>query len=91
MDIEVIWVRWQAKFSDFQKLVARPSRRLPLLEIRNALAHFRTINDPSHLDRRAVRERRSATTICEDDARFAITLFVRILAKPAFGFSPDSP
>jgi hypothetical protein len=64
---------------------------LRLSELRNALAHFRMVNDPSHLDRRAVRERRSATTVCEDDARFAIALFVRILAKPAFRFSPDSP
>jgi hypothetical protein len=55
-----------------------------LADLRNALAHFRTINDPSHLDRRAISERRPASMICEDDARFAITLFVRILAKPAF-------
>jgi hypothetical protein len=55
-----------------------------LADFRNALAHFRTVNDPSHLDRRAISERRPASMICEDDARFAITLFVRILAKPAF-------
>jgi hypothetical protein len=29
-DIELIWVRWQAKFRNFRKLVARPFRRLPL-------------------------------------------------------------
>ena len=30
MDIEVIWVRWQAKFLNFRNFVARPSGRLPL-------------------------------------------------------------
>lgn len=55
-----------------------------LSDLRNALAHFRTVNDPSHIDRRAIAQRRSATVLCEDDGRFAISLFVRILAKPAF-------
>jgi hypothetical protein len=61
-----------------------------LAELRNSLAHFRTVADPSHLDRRSLRERRAATEICEDDARFAIGVFVRILAKPAFRFKVDS-
>jgi hypothetical protein len=30
MDIEVIWVRWQAKFLNFRNFVTRPSGRLPL-------------------------------------------------------------
>ena len=30
MGIEVIWVRWQAKFLNFRTFVARPSGRLPL-------------------------------------------------------------
>src|SRR6185369_10736419 len=29
-DIEVIWVRWQAKFPNFRNYFARASRRLPL-------------------------------------------------------------
>ncbi len=60
-----------------------------LAALRNALAHFRTVADPSHLDRRSLRERRAASEICEDDARFAIGVFVRILAKPAFRFHVD--
>lgn len=61
-----------------------------LADLRNALAHFRTVDDPLHLDRRSISERRSAIDICEDDARFAVTLFVRILSKPAFRFKPNS-
>ncbi len=60
-----------------------------LAALRNALAHFRTVADPSHLDRRYLRERRADSEICEDDARFAIGVFVRILAKPAFRFHVD--
>jgi len=58
-------------------------------DLRNALSHFRTVADPSHLDRRSIRERRAAAEICEDDARFAIGVFVRVLAKPAFRFKLD--
>lgn len=61
-----------------------------LADLRNAIAHFRTVDDPRHLDRRSISERRPAIDICEDDARFAVTLFVRILAKPAFRFKLDS-
>lgn len=57
-----------------------------LSNLRNALTHFRDVNDQSHLDRRALNQRRPAADVCEDDARFAITLFVRILAKPQFRF-----
>ncbi len=64
---------------------------LRMADLRNALAHFRTVDDPSHLDRRAIRERRAAAVICEEDARFAITVFIRVLAKPAFRFVPDPP
>jgi hypothetical protein len=64
---------------------------LRLAGLRNALAHFRAIDDPSHLDRRSIRERRASVAICEDDARFAIGVFVRVLAKPAFRFKPDPP
>ena len=58
-----------------------------LSDLRNALTHFRDIDDASHLDRRALNQRRPAVDVCEDDARFAITLFVRILAKPQFRFT----
>ncbi|MEZ2405771.1 hypothetical protein AB6806_03000 [Bosea sp. RCC_152_1] len=62
---------------------------LRLAELRNALTHFRTVDDASHIDQRALSERRAAIEICEEDARFAILLFVRILAKPQFRFRMD--
>jgi hypothetical protein len=60
-----------------------------LAKLRNALTHFRTVDDPSHLDRRAIQEHRAAGALCEDDARFAIGVFIRILAKPDFRFAQD--
>jgi hypothetical protein len=62
-----------------------------LADLRNALAHFGTVADPSHLDRRSISERRAAAEICEDDARSAIGVFIRILAKPTFRLKPDPP
>ena len=62
-----------------------------LSDLRNALTHFRDVNNQSHLDRRALNLRRPAADICEDDARFALTLFVRILAKPQFRFRMNDP
>lgn len=59
---------------------------LRLSDIRNALTHFRDVDDASHLDRRAMNQRKSAIEVCEDDARLAITIFVRILSKPDFRF-----
>jgi hypothetical protein len=64
---------------------------LRLADLRNSLAHFRSVDDPSHLDRRMINERRAALAICEDDARFAIGVFVRVLAKPAFRFKLNPP
>jgi hypothetical protein len=62
---------------------------LRLAELRNALSHFRTVGHETNLDRRSINERRSAHSILEDDARFAITVFVRMLAKSQFRFQPD--
>jgi hypothetical protein len=62
-----------------------------LADLRNALAHFRTVADPSHLDRRSIHEQRAAVEICEDDARFAIGVFIRVLAKSVFRFKLDPP
>jgi hypothetical protein len=61
-----------------------------LADLRNALSHFRTLRDPSHIDRRSLYERQPAADICEADARFAIGVLIRVLAKPAFGFKLDS-
>ena len=60
-----------------------------LAYLRNALSHFRDIQDPSQLDRRAIRDHRSAADLCRDDARAAIVLLIRILGKPAF--RPSKP
>ena len=57
-----------------------------LSDLRNALSHFRDVNDQSHLDRRAMDQRLAAAQICEQDARFAIVVFIRILAKSEFRF-----
>lgn len=54
---------------------------------RNALAHFRDMNDASHVDRRALAEQRRPGDIIEDDATFAIEALTRVLGKSAFRFS----
>lgn len=64
---------------------------LRLADLRNALAHFRAVDDPSHIERRAIRDHRAPAAICEEDAGFAVTVFIRMLAKPAFRFAPDPP
>lgn len=63
---------------------------LRLAALRNALSHFRSINDGSHMDRRTMTEGRSAASLLEDDARFAMAVFLRVLAKPEFRFSMDT-
>ena len=55
-----------------------------LAEARNSLAHFRPVSDATNLDRRSINERRHAELVCSDDARFAMNVVVRIMAKPAF-------
>lgn len=54
---------------------------------RNALAHFRDMEDASHVDRRALSERRRPGEIIEDDATLAIEILTRVLGKTAFRFS----
>lgn len=53
----------------------RELERLALL--RNPLTHLRGANDPRHIDQQAMRQRSSGDTI-------AITLAMKVLAKPAF-------
>jgi hypothetical protein len=55
-----------------------------LAKTRNAAARFRPFSDDSNLDRRAVDGRRPVALVCYEDARFAMGLVVRIMAKPAF-------
>lgn len=63
---------------------------LRLMEIRNALTHFRAVANESNLDQRSTNQRKNGFTVLADDARFAIFVLVRILAKPDFRFKPDT-
>lgn len=54
-----------------------------LMGLRNPLSHFRHV-DGSHLERRNMDQRTSAAELLRRDASFAISIAVRILAKPAF-------
>lgn len=58
-----------------------------LADRRNALAHFRDLNEPSNVERRSMSERRPAPEILEEDAADAVALLARVLGKPAFRFS----
>jgi hypothetical protein len=55
-----------------------------LMELRNPLSHFRSIDDPSILSRRVLDERLHAVEHLRRDATFAISMAVRLLALPAF-------
>jgi len=49
-----------------------------LATIRNPLVHSRSIDDPSHLDRRVLDQRVHAHSILEADARFALVTIVEL-------------
>jgi hypothetical protein len=55
-----------------------------LMDLRNPISHFREINDPSSLSRRALSSLEPADEHLRRDASFAIGLAVRLLALPAF-------
>lgn len=55
-----------------------------LMELRNPLSHYRSINDPSNLSRRVLNEKLHAAEHLRRDATFAISMAVRLLALPAF-------
>lgn len=55
-----------------------------LIGLRNPLSHFRNIDDPHNLDRRAIIGKCNADELLSRDAWFAIGLVVRILSKPPF-------
>lgn len=60
-------------------------RELELLErLRNPLTHHRKVNDPEHIDQQALLEKAHSSDILERNAVFAITLVMRMLAKPSF-------
>lgn len=58
-----------------------------LMDLRNPLAHYRNINDPQNLSRRALESRSSAEDHLMTDAGFAISMAVRLLALPQFRLS----
>lgn len=55
-----------------------------LMDLRNPLSHFRSIDDPANLTRRALDTMLSADEHLRRDATFAISMAVRLLALPAF-------
>lgn len=55
-----------------------------LMALRNPLSHYRSVDDPSNLSRRAVDTRLPAQAHLLNDATFAISMAIRILSLPAF-------
>ncbi|BEH17540.1 hypothetical protein [Burkholderia pseudomallei] len=55
-----------------------------LMHLRNPLTHYRSIDDPSNLDRRMLDTRLPAETHLLTDATFAMSMAIRLLALPAF-------
>lgn len=55
-----------------------------LMNMRNPLTHFRSIDDPSNLSRRVVDTRLPAEAHLLKDATFALSMAVRLLALPVF-------
>ena len=55
-----------------------------LMGLRNPLSHFRAMADDQNLDRRALTTGLRSEALIERDAWFALSLAVRILAKPQF-------
>jgi hypothetical protein len=58
-----------------------------LLELRNPLTHYRDINDPTNLSRRAVDSQVRAEYHLLGDATFAINVAIRLLSLPSFRLS----
>ncbi|MFM0208864.1 hypothetical protein PQQ96_15780 [Paraburkholderia sediminicola] len=55
-----------------------------LMSLRNPLTHYRSIDDPSNLSRRVVDARLPAEMHLLNDASFAMSVAIRLLALPAF-------
>ncbi len=56
-------------------------------ELRNPLSHYRSIADPSHVDRRSMDQDSHYLDILENDAFFAIALIMRLLSQKPFRVS----
>ncbi|KPF75592.1 hypothetical protein IP78_13545 [Brevundimonas sp. AAP58] len=55
-----------------------------LANLRNPLAHYRSLDDPTHVDRRSLNEKTHFLEILERDAFFAVALIMHILSKRPF-------
>ena len=55
-----------------------------LCGLRNPLSHYRSLKDPSHVDRRSMSEKMHFQEVLEKDAFFAVALIMRLLAKSPF-------
>ncbi|MBW8843585.1 MAG: hypothetical protein JF607_01250 [Burkholderiales bacterium] len=55
-----------------------------LMALRNPLSHYRSVDDPSNLSRRALDSRIPTQAHLLNDATFAISMAIRILSLPAF-------
>jgi hypothetical protein len=55
-----------------------------LMALRNPLSHYRGMDDPSNLSRRALNTAISAESHLRSDASFAIGMAVRLLSLPVF-------
>lgn len=55
-----------------------------LMNLRNPLTHYRSIDDPSNLSRRILDTRLPAEMHLLNDATFAMSMAIRLLALPAF-------
>ena len=55
-----------------------------LANLRNPLAHYRSLDDPTHVDRRSIAEKTHFLEIMERDAFFAIALIMQLLSKRPF-------
>ncbi|TPL01143.1 MULTISPECIES: hypothetical protein [unclassified Mesorhizobium] len=55
-----------------------------LMDLRNPLSHYRSIDDPSNLSRRVLNTMSPADDHLQKDASFAISMAVRLLALPVF-------
>lgn len=55
-----------------------------LSRMRNPLMHFRSVDDPEQLDRRAIDAQEHAMSLLARDAYFAMGIAIRLLAKPPF-------
>lgn len=55
-----------------------------LMALRNPLSHYRGIDDPSNLSRRVLATQKAAEEHLLNNASFAISMAIRLLALPAF-------